>query len=157
MAEHALDVLRMRMEVLQLVPKLLLGQRGDLILRQRVQSAAFLKEHQVVLQRQFTNVIKRVTSFEKFAGYFDRIEEWILKKLVARLTRQVLVQIVQRVIVEPETVARVERWVSWFGGWAAPGRRGRGSGNNLSSRCRRGRCVGGLRQRLQPCLRSGNG
>ncbi len=94
MAEHALDVLRLGMQVFQLVSILFLRQRGDLILRERVQGAAFLEEHQVVLQRQFTHVIQRVASFEKLAGYFDRIEERILEKLVIRLTRQVLVQVV---------------------------------------------------------------
>ena len=123
MAEHALDILRLGMQVLQLVSILLLGQRGDLILGERVNGAAFLIEHQVVLQRQFTDVIQRVTSFEKFAGHSDRIEGGILEKLEIRLTRQVLVQVVQRVVVEPETVARVECWVSWFAVRGELGRR----------------------------------
>ena len=81
MAEHALDVLRPWMQVLQLVAKLLLGQRGDLILGERVHRAALLEEHEVVLQRQFTHVVQRVAFLEKFAGHFDRIEVGILKKL----------------------------------------------------------------------------
>ena len=135
MAEHALDVLRLGMQVLQLVSKLLLGQRGDLILGKRVNGAAFLVEHQVVLQRQFTDVIQWVVSFEKFAGHSDRTEIRILEKLEIRLTCQVLEQVVQRVVVEPETVARVERWVSRFAGRRELGRRG--SWGNFRGRCRR--------------------
>ena len=79
----------------------------------------------------------------------------ILEKLEIRLTRQVLVQVVQRVVVEPETVARVERWVSWFAGGRELGRRG--SWGNFRGRCRRRRRIGGLWQSLQPCIRSGDG
>ena len=107
MAEHALDVFRARVQVLQFVSILLLRQRSDLVLRERVQGAAFPEEHQVVLQRQLAHVFQRVVSFEKFAGHFDRIEQRILKILVIRLARQVLVQVVQRIVVEPETGARV--------------------------------------------------
>src|SRR5271165_7519704 len=155
MAEHALDVLRPGMKVLQLVSKLLLGQRGDLILRKRVNGAAFLVEHQVVLQRQFTDVIQWVASFEKFAGHSDRTEIRILKKLEIRLTCQVLEQVVQRVVVEPETVARVERWVSRFAGRRELGRCG--SWGNFRGRCRRRRRIGGFWQSLRPCYRSRDG
>src|SRR5271157_1723848 len=155
MAEHTLDVLRPGMQVLQLVSKLLLGQRGDLILGKRVNGAAFLVEHQVVLQRQFTDAIQWVLSFEKFAGHSDRTEIRILEKLEIRLTRQVLKQVVQRVVVEPETVARVERWVSWFAGRRELRRCG--SWVNFRGRCRRRRRIWGLWQSLQPCIRSRDG
>src|SRR5271165_2060267 len=154
MAEHTLDVLRPGMQVLQLVSKLLLGQRGDLILGKRVNGAAFLVEHQVVLQRQFTDAIQWVLSFEKFAGHSDRTEIRILEKLEIRLTRQVLKQVVQGVVVEPETVARVERWVSWFAGRRELGRWG--SWGNFYGRCRCRRRIGGLWQSLHPCIRSGD-
>src|ERR1700730_5084883 len=150
MAEHALDVLRLRMQVLQLITILLLRQRRDLILGERVQRAAFSKEHKVVLQRQFAHVFQRVISFKKFAGYFDRVDEWILEELEIRLTGQVLVQVVQRVIVEPEAVARIERRVSWFGAGAPLG--WRGTWSNIPDRCGRWGRVEGLRQSLQPCL-----
>ncbi len=155
MPKHALDVLRLRMQVLQLVSILLLGQRGDLILRKRVDGAAFLVEHKVVLQGQCTDVIQRVTSFEKFAGHSDRTEIRILEKLEFRLTRQVLEQIVQRIVVEPETIARVERWVSRFAGRCELGRCG--SRGNFRGRCRRRRRIGGLWQSLHFHIRSGGG
>lgn len=157
MSDHSLDFFRPGMQVFQLVSKLLLWQRGDLILRERIQGAAFPEEDQVVLQRQFTHVFQRIASFEKFAGHSNRIDERILEKLKTRLTGQVLIEIVQRVAVEPETVARVERWVSWFGVRASLSRCG--SWVDLFSRCRRRRRggIGGLWQGLQTRVRSGEG
>ena len=91
MAKHALDILRLGMQIFQLVPIFLLGQRGNLILGERVQGATFPKEHQIILQCQFAHVFQRVAVFEKFARHSDRIDERILEKLVIRLSRQVLV------------------------------------------------------------------
>jgi hypothetical protein len=63
------------------------------------------------LQRQFPHVGQRIAFFKNFAGHFDRVDERILEKLVARLARQVLVGR-SKVVSQPETVAGIERGVT---------------------------------------------